>query len=52
MGTEDFLYEHIAPLLQLYDEVGLAYQYRENAGHHNWNSWRLYLTEFLPLLFN
>ena len=51
MGTEDFLYKHIAPLLQLYDEVGLDYQYRENAGNHNWNSWRLYLTEFLPLLF-
>ncbi len=51
MGTEDFLYEHIAPLLKLYDEVGLNYYYRENAGYHDWNSWRLYLTEFVPLLF-
>ncbi|MEZ4658957.1 MAG: alpha/beta hydrolase-fold protein [Caldilineaceae bacterium] len=51
MGTEDFLYKNIAPLLELYDEVGLQYLYRENAGHHNWNSWRLYLTEFVPLLF-
>ena len=51
MGTQDFLYEHISPLLALYDEVGLEYQYRETASYHDWNSWRLYLTEFLPLLF-
>lgn len=51
MGTADFLYKSIAPLLAIYDEAGLAYRYRENAGHHDWNSWRLYLTEFVPLLF-
>ncbi|MCB0126365.1 MAG: hypothetical protein KDE58_29105 [Caldilineaceae bacterium] len=51
MGTEDFLYKGIAPLLELYDEAGLTYLYRENAGYHDWNSWRLYLTEFVPLLF-
>ena len=51
MGTEDFLYQRIPKLLKLYDEIGLEYTYRENAGRHNWNSWRLYLTEFAPLLF-
>jgi enterochelin esterase family protein len=51
MGTEDFLYQRIPKLLEIYDEAGLAYIYRENAGRHNWNSWRLYLTEFVPLLF-
>lgn len=51
MGTEDFLYESVAPLLALYDEVGLEYVYRENAGRHDWNSWRLYLREFVSLLF-
>lgn len=51
MGTADFLYKSIAPLLALYDEAGLDYLYRENAGHHDWNSWRLYLTELVPLLF-
>lgn len=51
MGAEDFLYKSIAPLLSLYDEAGLAYRYRETAGYHDWNSWRLYLTEFVPLLF-
>ena len=51
MGKEDFLYQHIPELLQLYDEVGLQYIYRESAGRHDWNSWRLYLTELVPLLF-
>jgi enterochelin esterase family protein len=52
MGTEDFLYETIAPLLEIYDEAGLQYTYRENEGRHDWNSWRLYLSEFVPHLFN
>lgn len=52
MGTADFLYKDIAPLLELYGEAGLTYLYRETDGHHDWNSWRLYLTEFAPLLFN
>ncbi|MFN8487166.1 MAG: alpha/beta hydrolase-fold protein [Caldilineaceae bacterium] len=52
MGTADFLYKSIAPLLALYDEAGLKYLYRENVGQHDWNSWRLYLTEFVPLLFH
>jgi enterochelin esterase family protein len=51
MGKEDFLYQHISKLLGIYDEVGLRYLYRETAGHHDWNSWRPYLAEFLPLLF-
>lgn len=51
MGTEDFLYKGIAPLLKLYDEAALNYLYRENNGYHDWNSWRLYLTEIVPLLF-
>ena len=51
MGRKDFLYQHISKLLEIYDEVGLEYHYRESAGQHDWNSWRLYLTEFVPLLF-
>ena len=51
MGKEDFLYRSIAKLLEIYDEAGLNYLYRETAGFHDWNSWRLYLAEFAPLLF-
>lgn len=51
MAKNDFLYATATKLRSLYDEVGLKYTYRENEGTHDWNSWRLYLSEFAPLLF-
>jgi enterochelin esterase family protein len=51
MGKDDFLYQSVLKLKALYDEVGFKYTYRENQGRHDWNSWRLYLSEFAPLLF-
>lgn len=51
IGKEDFLYGTVTKLRSLYDEVGLKYTYVETEGRHDWNSWRLYLTEFAPLLF-
>lgn len=51
IAKSDFLYSTAVKLRSLYDEVGLKYTYRENEGTHDWNSWRLYLSEFAPLLF-
>ncbi len=51
MGTDDFLYKSCVELRKVYDEVGFKYTYRENIGNHDWNSWRMYLTEFAPLCF-
>lgn len=51
IGKQDFLYETAGKLTALYDEVGLKYTYRENNGRHDWNAWRLYLSEFAPMLF-
>jgi len=34
------------------DKVGLKYIYRESTGGHTWANWRIYLSEFAPLLFN
>jgi enterochelin esterase family protein len=51
MGTDDFLYKSCVELRKVYDEIGFKYIYRENIGNHDWNSWRLYLSEFAPLLF-
>jgi enterochelin esterase-like enzyme len=51
MGTDDFLYKSGVELRKVYDEIGFKYTYRENVGNHDWNSWRLYLTEFAPLCF-
>jgi enterochelin esterase-like enzyme len=51
MGTDDFLYKSGVELRKVYDEIGFKYTYRENIGNHDWNSWRMYLTEFAPLCF-
>jgi enterochelin esterase-like enzyme len=50
-SREDFLFEGVTELLALYDEVGFDYTYRESEGGHSWNNWRLYLSEFAPMLF-
>lgn len=50
-GREDFLFEGVTELQALYDEVGFDYTFRESEGGHSWNNWRLYLSEFAPMLF-
>lgn len=50
-GKSDFVYKGVTELRALYDEIGLKYVYRESQGAHSWYNWRLYLTEFAPLLF-
>jgi enterochelin esterase-like enzyme len=51
IGTEDFLYGTAVKLRALYDEIAFPYTYRETGGRHDWNDWRLYLSEFTPMLF-
>jgi enterochelin esterase family protein len=50
-GKADFLYKSVTEMRALYDEIGFKYVYRESQGGHSWNNWRLYLSEFAPLLF-
>ncbi|PWT78438.1 MAG: esterase [Bacteroidetes bacterium] len=51
IGKEDFLFQTAVKLRELYDSIGFKYTYFESQGRHDWNSWRLYLTEFVPMLF-
>jgi len=51
MGKTDFLYGSGKTFMAKLDEIGFDYIYRESEGGHVWKNWRLYLTEFLPLLF-
>jgi enterochelin esterase family protein len=51
IGKADFLYSTVTRLRNLYGEVGFKYTYRESEGTHNWNEWRLYLTELAPKYF-
>ena len=35
-----------------HDQIGFNYTWRESEGGHSWNNWRLYLSEFAPMLFD
>lgn len=51
IGKNDFLYAANAEYRHLLDEKGYPYRYYESEGGHTWRNWRIYLTEFVPLLF-
>ena len=50
-GTDDFLYEAAGNLVDKMKENNLEFTYRESSGGHTWSNWRIYLSEFAPLLF-
>lgn len=51
IGRDDSLYEEVIGLRKRLDKSAFPYTYRESTGGHTWSNWRLYLTEFLPMLF-
>jgi enterochelin esterase-like enzyme len=50
-GKDDFLYEGVVDLRSTLDSIGFSYTYRESTGGHTWVNWRIYLSEFAPMLF-
>ncbi len=50
-GKDDFLYKSVIDLRSLLDKHNFKYTYRESTGGHTWANWRIYLSEFAPLLF-
>ena len=50
-GKDDFLYDSVVNLRNTLDGQGFKYVYRESPGGHTWNNWRIYLSEFAPMLF-
>jgi enterochelin esterase-like enzyme len=50
-GKDDFLHQAALNLVAKMEEKGLEYTYRESPGGHTWSNWRIYLSEFAPLLF-
>ena len=50
-GKDDFVYQSVVTLRSTLDKVGFKYVYRESTGGHTWANWRIYLSEFAPLLF-
>ncbi|MFA6702327.1 MAG: alpha/beta hydrolase-fold protein [Dysgonamonadaceae bacterium] len=51
IGKDDFLYKANTEYRSELDRIGMKYTYRESEGGHTWRNWRIYLSEFAPLLF-
>ena len=51
IGTADFLFQANTDLRKKLDENKYPYKYYETAEGHIWKNWRIYLTEFVPMLF-
>lgn len=51
IGKTDFLYDANKEFRQKLDEIGMEYLYSESEGGHIWRNWRVYLSDFVPLLF-
>ena len=50
-GKTDFLYKSNIDFMAKMDANGQPYKYMETEGGHIWRNWRIYLSEFVPLLF-
>ncbi|WP_108245938.1 esterase [Muricauda brasiliensis] len=50
-GTDDFLYQSVVDMRNELDKHDFDYTYRESTGGHTWSNWRIYLSEFAPMLF-
>lgn len=51
IGKTDFLYKNIVDYRAKLDKMGMKYTYLETEGGHTWTNWRVYLSQFAPLLF-
>ena len=51
VGKDDFLYQSVVTLRNTLDKHNFKYTYRESTGGHTWANWRIYLSEFAPMLF-
>ena len=51
IGKTDFLIQSNNEFRAKLDAAGYPYTYMETGGGHIWKNWRIYLTEFVPLIF-
>jgi enterochelin esterase family protein len=51
IGKADFLYDGNKEYRARLEAMGMPFTYRESEGGHVWKNWRVYLSEFVPLLF-
>lgn len=51
-GKTDFLYKNNQNYMTSLDEMNFPYTYRESEGGHTWRNWRMYISEFVQMIFN
>jgi enterochelin esterase family protein len=51
IGKTDFLYNMVTDYRKKLDGLKFPYTYRESEDGHIWRNWRIYLSEFAPMLF-
>ena len=51
IGKTDFLYDANTAFRKQLDQMDMPYEYTESEGGHIWRNWRVYLSEFVQLLF-
>ena len=51
IGKTDFLIQANNDFRAKLDAAGYPYKYMETDGGHIWRNWRIYLSEFVPLIF-
>ncbi|MEB2775483.1 alpha/beta hydrolase-fold protein [Algoriphagus sp. D3-2-R+10] len=51
IGKTDFLYDANTEYRAKLDSMEMPYEYVESEGGHIWRNWRVYLTQFVPQLF-
>ncbi len=51
VGKDDFVYQSVVTLREVLDRHNFNYIYRESTGGHTWANWRIYLSEFAPMIF-
>ena len=50
-GDTDIARPQAETILKIFDEHGVKYRTEMTPGGHTWTNWRLYLSQFAPLLF-
>ena len=50
-GNTDFLWQANLDFKKKLDDNGFKYTFMETEGGHIWKNWRIYLSEFVPLIF-
>jgi len=51
VGKKDIAFENCQTTVELLKRHGFSPEYHESPGYHNWETWRDYLHEFVPRLF-